>query len=199
MLGVALLPASAAVAQQNGDYEVARTEWDQPDLQGVWNFSSSIPMQRPQQFGEREFLTEEEIEQALERRARASEAADAVAARVSDQSAPEVSDNPGGYNDFWLEVAAVGDVVRTSLIVYPINGRLPEAVEGTPVQYDSLGPDIPGTRPVRNTVGGIAKDGPEDRALSERCIVGFNSDLLLRQVSITTTCRSFKARTQRSL
>ena len=38
-----------------------------------------------------------------------------------------------------------------------------------------MGPDIPGTRPVRYTVGGIAKNGPEDRGLSERCIVGFNS------------------------
>ncbi len=175
ILGLALLPASEVMAQQSSDYKIARTEWGQPDLQGVWNFSSSIPMQRPQQFGEREFLTEEEIQQALERRARASEEADALAARVSDQSVPEVGDNPGGYNDFWFEVAAVSDVVRTSLIVYPTNGRFPEAVEGTPVQYDSLGPDIPGTRPVRNTVGGIAKDGPEDRALSERCIVGFNS------------------------
>ena len=34
---------------------------------------------------------------------------------------------------------------------------------------------MPGTRPVRYTVGGIAKDGPEDRGLSTRCLVGFNS------------------------
>jgi len=38
-----------------------------------------------------------------------------------------------------------------------------------------LGPDEPGVRPVRMVVGGIAKDGPEDRGLSERCILGFNS------------------------
>ena len=43
------------------DYVVPRTEWDQPDLQGVWNFSSDIPLQRPSQYGEREYLTEEEI------------------------------------------------------------------------------------------------------------------------------------------
>lgn len=172
---MALLPMSAAFAQQNSDYQAPRTEWGQPDLQGVWNFSSSIPMQRPQRFGEREFLTEEEIQQALDRRAAAAAAADAAAAQVVDQDAPEVGDDPGGYNDFWFEVAAIGDVVRTSLIVHPKNGRLPQPVEGSPVQFDSLGPDIPGTRPVRNVVGGIAKDGPEDRALSERCIVGFNS------------------------
>ena len=133
-------------------------------------------MQRPQNFGEREFLTDEEIRQAIARREQAAAAADARAAEiVVDPDAPEVGDDPGGYNEFWFEAAAIGDVVRTSLIVYPTNGRLPDPVEGSPVQFASLGPDIPGTRPVRNVVGGIAKDGPEDRALSERCIVGFNS------------------------
>ena len=29
------------------DYVAPRTQWGQPDLQGVWNFSSNIPMQRP--------------------------------------------------------------------------------------------------------------------------------------------------------
>ncbi|MFT6094574.1 MAG: hypothetical protein ACJA2Q_002479, partial [Pseudohongiellaceae bacterium] len=53
--------------------------------------------------------------------------------------------------------------------------RVPTAVEGAQRQYGGLGPDIPSTRPVRYVVGGIAKEGPEDRGLSERCIVGFNS------------------------
>jgi hypothetical protein len=48
-------------------------------------------------------------------------------------------------------------------------------VEGAPFQRGGLGPDIPGQRPVRYVVGGIDKTGPEDRGLSERCIVGFNS------------------------
>ncbi|MBT7226878.1 MAG: hypothetical protein HN872_09725, partial [Gammaproteobacteria bacterium] len=81
----------------------------------------------------------------------------------------------GGYNTFWVENAGRGDNTRTSLITYPEDGRVPETVEGVPVQVGGLGPDEPGIRPVRMTVGGIAKDGPEDRGLSERCIVGFNS------------------------
>ena len=39
----------------------------------------------------------------------------------------------------------------------------------------NLGPDVPGARPVRALFGGIAKDGPEDRGLSERCVIGFNA------------------------
>jgi hypothetical protein len=170
------LASGTLLAQASGDYEVPRTQWGQPDLQGVWNFSSNIPMQRPERFGTQEFLTREEINEAIARQEAAAAAADAAAAqRVVDPDAPPVTNNPGGYNDFWVESAGIGDVVRTSHIVYPENGRIPPAVEGAPEQRGGLGPDIPGERPVRYVVGGISKDGPEDRGLSERCIVGFNS------------------------
>jgi len=173
---IVTLVGQASLAQTTDSYEVPRTEYGQPDLQGVWNFSSNIPMTRPSQYGNQEFLTAEQIEEVKARNAAAAAAADAAAARlVIDPEAPEASDNPGGYNDFWIESAGIGDVVRTSLIVYPENGQLPEAREGAQVQRGGLGPDIPGTRPVRYVVGGISKDGPEDRGLSERCIVGFNS------------------------
>lgn len=176
-LGLFLMAPSALVtAQQGDDYEAPRTEWGQPDLQGVWNFSSNTPMQRPQRYGTQEFLTQEQIAEAIaQQEARAAAAEAAAAQRVVDPDAPPATDDPGGYNDFWIEAAGIGDTVRTSHIVYPENGRVPQAVEGAPRQFGGLGPDIPGERPVRYVVGGIAKDGPEDRGLSERCIVGFNS------------------------
>ena len=49
--------SSLAVA----DYEVPRTEWGLPDLQGVWNFSSNVPLQRPEHFGDQQFLSADEI------------------------------------------------------------------------------------------------------------------------------------------
>lgn len=176
-LGLFLMAPSALVtAQQGDDYEAPRTEWGQPDLQGVWNSSSNTPMQRPQRYGTQEFLTQEQIAEAIaQQEARAAAAEAAAAQRVVDPDAPPATDDPGGYNDFWIEAAGIGDTVRTSHIVYPENGRVPQAVEGAPRQFGGLGPDIPGERPVRYVVGGIAKDGPEDRGLSERCIVGFNS------------------------
>ena len=33
---------------------------------------------------------------------------------------------------------------------------------------------VSGERPVRFVVGGVGRNGPEDRGLSERCIMGFN-------------------------
>ena len=168
--------SSLVAAQSNNNYEVPRTEWGQPDLQGVWNFSSDVPMQRPLTYGTQEFLSQEEIQERRDAIMAQRAAADEAAARLNiDPDAPEGSINTGGYNDFWMETAGLGDVVRTSHIVYPENGRQPDYVEGANLQFGGLGPDVPGDRPVRYVVGGIDKGGPEDRGLSERCIVGFNS------------------------
>lgn len=143
------------------DYEAPRTEWGQPDLQGVWNFASNIPMTRPAMFGDNEYMTQEQ--------------ADQLPAMIEKQYEALNEDGVGGYNTFWVEATGRGDNLRTSLITYPVNGQLPERVEGVDIQVGGLGPDITGTRPVRMVVGGIGKDSFEDRGISERCIVGFNS------------------------
>jgi hypothetical protein len=153
-----LLSAGQALAQD--DYAPERTEWGQPDLQGVWNFSSVIPLERPAFFGNKTELTPEEIA--------AFQAQTELGLEALNQQ------GVGGYNTFWTEMGN-GDDNRTARLMYPENGKLPETVEGVPVQVGGLGPDEPGVRPVRMVVGGIAKDGPEDRGLSERCILGFNS------------------------
>ena len=165
---ILLLISGSAIAQD--DFVAPRTEWGQPDLQGVWNFSSNVPLTRPARFGDREFMTPEEVEELRARLA----AADAA----SDQAVPRADEtnDPGGYNDFWVESAGITDRIRTSHIVYPTNGQMPALVEGVDIVFGGLGDDVEGRqRPVRFVVGGIGKDGPEDRGLSERCIVGFNS------------------------
>lgn len=149
------------------NYDVPRTEWGQPDLQGVWNFSSNRPMQRPRQFGERQFLTQEEV---------AEFAAQRAAADARSDSALPVGGVDESYNDFWIENFGIGDNVRTSHIVDPSNGRLPALVEGAISGQGVYGGRTTNeTRPVRITAGGIGTDGPEDRGLSERCINGFNA------------------------
>ena len=37
--------------------EAPRTAWGQPDLQGVWDFRSITPMQRPEDLADQAFLT----------------------------------------------------------------------------------------------------------------------------------------------
>ena len=46
-LTLAFILSGSALTLFAQDYEAPRTEWDQPDLQGVWNWSSNVPMQRP--------------------------------------------------------------------------------------------------------------------------------------------------------
>jgi len=152
---------SPGVVIANEDYTVARTEYGQPDLQGVWNFSSDIPLERPQEFADKEFVTAQDLAR--------------FKARNEAQVEYIVNAGVGGYNTFWVENAGRGDNFRSSLIIYPLDGKLPAVREGVQRAVGGLGPDIAGERPVRFVVGGIAKDGPEDRGLSERCMVGFNS------------------------
>jgi hypothetical protein len=160
---LALVTAVSALlggAVQAQDYEAPKTQWGQPDLQGVWNFSSTIPMERPPFFADKAYLT----------------AQDLAGIKAQTEAGLQAINNigVGGYNTFWTEMGGTGDN-RTSLIMYPENGRMPATVEGVAIQVGGLGPDEPGTRPTRMVVGGISKDGPEDRGISERCIVGFNS------------------------
>ena len=164
-------------AKADDDYQVPRTEWGLPDLQGVWNFNSSTPMQRPERFGTQEFLTPEEVKQDRIRQAERRHALDAAEAElVVDPQAPPVGDDPGGYNTFWYENASIGENVRTSLIIYPENGQLPTRIEGSAEHTaNKVGADVPGERPVLSILGGIGADGPEDRGLSERCLIGFNA------------------------
>lgn len=154
-----LLVAGSALAQEP-DYQVPRTEWDQPDLQGVWNFATNIPMERPASLGDKAFFTDQEI----------------AALAAQTEAGLQALNNAGanGYNTFWLEMGS-GNDNRTSLITYPENGRLPARREGVSTVNGGLGDDVNGTRPVRFIVGGIGKNGPEDRGLSERCLVGFNA------------------------
>jgi hypothetical protein len=152
------------------NYTAPRTQWGHPDLQGVWNFSSDVPMQRPEEYGDRQFLTEDEITAAQQPRLR-------VSGRNGSRREPIRSANgvEAFYNDnIWAENRGNSNNVRTSLIVYPPDGRVPPVQEG--VVYQPGGErDVSGQRPVRFTVGGIGRDGPEDRGLSERCLVGFNT------------------------
>jgi len=82
----------------------------------------------------------------------------------------------GSYNDFWIENAGIGGNVRTSHIISPSDGRMPSLAEGAVIQRGVYGGSTTGdSRPVRISAGGIGTDGPEDRGLSERCIIGFNA------------------------
>jgi len=156
--------ASSSLAQ---NYEVPRTECGAPDLQAVWKHSSIIPFERPRELGDKRFYTEEEalkIEQAEQQRFdEDNEPLDPNRPPpVAAESLPPI----GNYDLFWREdaqfIPTISGEMRTSAIIDPPNGRMPEVLPGV---MDKLR-DLRANLPDRN-------DGPEGRGLGERCLVGF--------------------------
>ena len=106
-------PAGPATRKAAGS-TMPRTPWGDPDLQGLWDYSSLTPLQRSEELRDRSTLTDEEAARFVEQeRSRADR----------DRIRPGVV---GDFNEFWVEKGTqmTGDH-RTSLIVDPPDGRLP--------------------------------------------------------------------------
>ena len=167
---VLLLLPRGGMAQSAVTGAIPRTLTGQPDLQGVWDYRSLTPLERPAELGAQEFRSDEE---------RAAFVSETLERRNNDGRREGVDDVTGAYNDFWLDYGSRASN-RTSLITDPPNGRLPalqpDAIRSVSVERPG---DYPGDiRPVRLRSGGISVNGPvgpEDRALAERCLLGFNS------------------------
>src|SRR5207237_6514859 len=118
-----------------------RTPDGKPDLQGVWNFRTATPLERPPEFAGREFLTDEDVAN-IEQRAR----------DVLRNGCPDglLMNTAPAYLDYGTRV--VGSR-RSSLIIDPPDGRRPAmtpearkrlanvlAARGNPAGPDSLDP-----------------------------------------------------------
>ena len=167
------LTVGASTATAQGGYEPPRLPDGRPALQGVWDFRTLTPLQRPED-QESAILTEEEAAAIEARSAERSAELNAPTERTGDLL--PVGGNVGGYNHYWVDQgASVVDDQRTSLLTDPPTGRLPALQPGFELVELSLGEDRPGTRPVRVRAAGIGADSYEDRGLAERCLLGFGS------------------------
>ena len=122
---LALLAAAPAAAQPAA---AERTAWGDPDLQGVWDFRTITPMERPLELAGRQVLTEEEAA-SYEARENRRQNRDLVDPEQGGAIYPPASE--GGvvpYNEFWYDRgSSLADGGRTSLIVDPPDGRLAAA------------------------------------------------------------------------
>ena len=169
---LALCLSTPAGAQTT--FEPPRLPHGTPDLQGVWDFRTLTPLQRPTDRADQAVLTAEEVAK-IEANA-VQRAIDADRPSEVRTEPLEVGGNVGAYNNFWFDRGAgVVDDRRTALIVDPPDGRVPTVQPSVPQQGGPAAEDATPKRPVRFRVGGIGMDGPEDRGLAERCLLGFNS------------------------
>jgi hypothetical protein len=141
-----------------------RTPDGQPDLQGIWDFRTITPMQRPDELAGKDVLTDEEAA-AFEVKNQRNQDNREVTSRGISNGAPTTSDLERAYNDFWWDFGKkIVGTKRTSLVVDPPDGRIP-----------ALTPEAQQRADARREARERAAVGPEDRGVGERCLLGFNS------------------------
>ncbi len=150
-----LAAASPAVA-----WQLPRTSWGVPDLQGTWTNATITGLERPFQLRTL-VLTAQEASGVENWTANFYAGID----QLPDGDL-EAGADVGGYNTFWMDpgrrLARVKGEIRSSLIVDPADGKLPYSPDGHSMVMKRLA-DFANA------------DNPETRFLGERCIVGFGS------------------------
>ena len=147
--------------------------WGAPDLQGVWDFRTITPLERPEDLTGQEFLTEEEAAAYAEGQSRRQNRDLIDSAQGGLNYAPEADGGVVPYNEFWYDRGtSVISSRRTSLIIDPPDGRLPPL---TPEGQRRAGAQRDIAREEQR--GRPRADNPEDRDVGDRCIMGFNAGL----------------------
>src|SRR5215470_11808372 len=157
-------------------YKAPRTESGQPDLRGVWNYSSAVPLQRPASVADRKQFTPEE----LDKRQKALLNALSLITTFAPIEAVGLD---------WLDTRVRVEDLRTSLISYPESGRMPKLVDGVrrmpavvdiiELLADNKGPGLPPELlSLVAAFQGGKRDTYEDFAIGERCIFGPNTPIV---------------------
>jgi hypothetical protein len=165
--GVGLVARAQGPARKAapGTYTAPRNAFGQPDLEGVWANDSITPLQRPAAWANKTTLTDAEVELLKKASRQLEESGDALFGDelVLDviegkQKSASHDTQTGNYNGFWLPSRDIDH--RTSLIIDPANGRIPD-------QTPEARARAAATAEQRRL---HPADGPESRGLSERCI-----------------------------
>jgi hypothetical protein len=147
----------------------ARTPDGQLDLEGVWNFSTITPLERPSELAGKDAFASDEEAAAFEREENRRQNRDLI-----DQKKGGLQYLPGSvipYNEFWYERGnrIVGSK-RTSLVVDPADGRIPTLTPAGQARVESAA-----AAAREEQLGTVKADSWDDRSLADRCILGFNA------------------------
>ena len=176
---LALLVAAPSLA---ADDDIPRTASGKPDLTGRYNIASSTPFERPEEFGDKQFLSREEAERIMAEtraamaRANAASDPDRSAPPAGGDGSPGAAGAVGGYNSFWTDRGsdrfAIDGQFRTSILTNPPDGRMPPLSEAGKARRAELHPYA-----YENTgnawwveTGDDPYDGPETLSVLDRCL-----------------------------
>ena len=140
-----------AVSTSAQDAAAPRTEWGEPDLRGFWTIRTMTPLERPPGFEDKPVVTGDEAGLLVEAlRQGTAQALDAILSADYEQGHGGAADGTARYG--LLDG-------RTSLVVAPPSGKIPRTAYGK--------------KRVEEYVARLFEPpaGPEDRTLSERCIM----------------------------
>lgn len=165
-LAIVLLSAAPAFAQTHTTtYTPTRTPTGKPDLQGVWSTASVTRLERPE--GYPLVITRaqaDEIEGGALFNQRSKTQANYVdpkeGAPEKGKPLPPVGNYDVAYTDPGSTVANINGELRSSFIVFPENGKIPAMTDE--------GKKLRASMPRRL---GTGFDNPEERGLSERCLI----------------------------
>ena len=162
---VLLSIGASASAQTAGQSALPRTPWGDPDLQGIWDYWTFTPLERPKELANKPVLTDAEHAQLVKRLS--GQAADV------DARGPGAGETGGYSQEAWTDRARGTALKQTSLVISPEDGRIPPMTPGA--QKKAEAHKAAGGHPVRMRTDGIGNDNPEDRGLAERCLLGFST------------------------
>ena len=165
LLAIALVMPGISWAQTDAAATgIPRNAWGDPDLQGVWNYSTLTPLERPSALADKAELTKEEAAAFAEAQLRRQNRDLIDSAEGGLNYAPESEGGVVPYNEFWYDRGTTV-ITSSSLVIDPPDGRLPPLTpegERRAEAQREIGREEQRGRP--------RADGPEDRDIGDRCI-----------------------------
>ena len=134
------LPVASAVAQ---------TPFGDPDLQGIWDYRTMTPLERPRDLAGKNVFTPEEA---------------AAYERAELEERDDYDARPTVHAKFWLDYGTkLTTDRRTSLVVSPTDGRVPSRTAVAQARARARAEKRGRTHSI------------QDRSITERCVLGFNA------------------------
>jgi hypothetical protein len=151
--------ANAAKSSTASTAAVPKTPWGHPDLQGVWTSDEEIgvPLERPVELGTKAVLSEDEYRKRAEM----------LKKRYQDNKDDRGSEVGNGQAAVHWYEGGQKISYRTSLVIEPPNGRIPAYTADAEKRVVKKGTELGF---VGGSFGSGPYDGPEDLALTDRCI-----------------------------